>query len=216
MIPKFDTSTALLLIDVQKGVDVLEHWGGPHGRRNNPDAESNQGLLLDGWRTQGLPVLYTMHNSREERSSLKLSLPTGRVKAGLEPREGETIITKDVNSGFIGTNLELTLRRFGIRRLVVAGFFTNMCVETTVRMAGNMGYDTYLTPDACATSNRIGWDGVDHDPELVHDMAVTSMNGEYCTAISTAVVEAVRAILETSDRLHRPVDTLTIADIGQS
>lgn len=185
MIAKFDRNTALLMIDVQKGVDVLEHWGGPTGRRNNPQAETHLSALLDGWRTHGLPVLYTMHDSREARSPLKLALPTGKIKEGLEPRAGETVITKDVNSGFIGTNLELILRRRGIGRLVVAGFFTNMCVETTVRMAGNMGFDAYLAADACATSNRIGWDGVDHDPEVVHALAVTSMHGEYCTAITT-------------------------------
>jgi len=57
-------------------------------------------------------------------------------------------------------------------------------VETTVRMAGNMGFDTYLVPDCCATSNRIGWDGADYDPELVHDMTVANLNGEFCTALT--------------------------------
>jgi hypothetical protein len=47
-----DERTALLLIDVQKGVDVLEHWGGPSGRRNNPDAETHLRRLLDAWRQQ--------------------------------------------------------------------------------------------------------------------------------------------------------------------
>lgn len=184
MIARFDIDTALLLIDVQKGVDVLDYWGGATGRRNNPGAEIHMRSLLDAWRTAAFPVIYTMHDSREQHSPLKLSLPTGRIKEGLEPRDGETVVIKDVNSGFIGTNLELILRRRHISRLVVVGFFTNMCVETTVRMAGNLGFDTYLIPDGCATSNRVGWDGVDRDPELVHALAVTSMDGEFCTAIT--------------------------------
>lgn len=185
MIKKFDEITALLLIDVQKGVDVLDHWGGPNGRRNNPRAEAHLRMLLDGWREHGLPVFYTVHDSREERSPLKLSLPTGVIKEGLEPRSGEIVIKKDVNSGFIGTNLEVMLQRHRIHRLVVAGFFTNMCVETTVRTAGNLGFDTYVVADACATTNRMGWDGVDRDAELVHAMAITSMDGEFCTALKT-------------------------------
>jgi nicotinamidase-related amidase len=185
MIRKFDAITGLLLIDVQKGVDVLDHWGGPKGRRNNPQAEENIRMLLDGWRSNALPVFYTMHDSREQRSPLKLALPTGSIKEGLEPRSGETIIKKDVNSGFIGTNLELMLQRRRIHRLVVAGFFTNMCVETTVRTAGNLGFDTYVVEDACATTNRVGWDGVDRDAELVHAMAITNMDGEFCTALKT-------------------------------
>ncbi len=185
MITKFDEITALLMIDVQKGVDVLNYWGGPTGRRNNLHAETHLRLLLDGWRKRRFPVFYTVHDSREARSPLKLSLPTGRIKEGLEPRDGEIVIRKDVNSGFVGTNLELMLQRQRIHRLVVAGFFTNMCVETTVRTAGNLGYDTYVVADACATSNRVGWDGVDRDAELVHAMAITSMDGEFCTALTT-------------------------------
>jgi nicotinamidase-related amidase len=185
MIRQFGAETGLLFIDVQKGVDVLEHWGGPTGRRNNPQAEANLLQLLGAWRNHKLPVYYTMHDSREPRSPLKLNLPTGEIKRGLEPQEGETIVRKDVNSGFIGTNLELMLRRKNIHRVVVAGFFTNMCVETTVRMAGNLGFDTYLVADACATTNRVSYDGTDRDPNLVHDMAVTSMDGEFCTALST-------------------------------
>ena len=199
MIEQFNAGTALLLIDLQKGVDVLEHWGGPRGRRNNPQAEANLRLLLDAWRGHALPVYYTMHDSREPRSPLKLKLPTGEIKEGLEPRAGEAIVTKDVNSGFIGTNLELMLQRKRIHRLVIAGFFTNMCVETTVRMAGNLGFDTYLVADACATTNRVGPDGIDRDPELVHDMAVASMDGEFCTALDTANVQAL---------LDRDIDNL--------
>ncbi len=45
---RFTENTALLLVDIQKGVDVLEHWGGPSGRRNNPGAESHMKMLLGG------------------------------------------------------------------------------------------------------------------------------------------------------------------------
>lgn len=183
MIRKFGRDTALLLIDVQKGVNVLTHWGGPTGRRNNPEAEARMLRLLQGWRKQGLPVVFTRHDSREAASPLKLSLPTGEMIEGFEPRAGEVVIDKDVNSGFIGTDLELRLRQLGASRLVIAGFFTNFCVETTTRMAGNLGYDTYLVHDACATTNRIGLDGRDYDPELVHDMSIASLHREFCTAL---------------------------------
>lgn len=184
MIQQFNQDTALLLIDVQRGVDVLEHWGGPTARRNNPDAETTMISLLDGFRTRGLPVAFTRHDSREAASPLKFDLPTGQQKPGFEPGDGEIVVNKDVNSGFVGTSLELQLRRARIQRLVVAGFFTNMCVETTTRMAGNLGFDTYLVHDACATTNRIGLDGTDHAPELVHDMTVANLHGEFCTAIA--------------------------------
>lgn len=130
-------------------------------------------------------MAFTRHDSREAGSSLKLALPTGAMKLGLEPRDGEVVADKEVNSGFVGTSLEIQLRRAGVRRLVVAGFFTNMCVETTVHMAGNLGFDCYLVQDGCATTNRIGPDGKDYDPELVHAMTVANLHGEFCTALDS-------------------------------
>ena len=185
MIKAFDASTALLLIDVQKGVNDADYYGGSQGRRNNLDAEDNIQSLLKEWRKSSRQVAFTKHDSRELNSPLKLSLETGKQIDGLEFQPQDIVVKKDVNSGFIGTCLELDLRRAGIQRLVAVGFFTNVCVETTVRMAGNMGFDTYLVHDACATMNSVGHDGTEYDPDLVHNMAIASLHGEFCTAITT-------------------------------
>ena len=191
MIPRFGKETGLLLIDVQQGVNVLEHWGGPTGRRNNPGCDDEIGSLIKAFRREGLKLFYTQHDSREAASPLKLSLPTGEWLPGLEPAEGDVVVRKDVNSAFVGTDMELRLRQHGVSRLVVCGYFTNFCVETSVRMAGNMGYDTYLAHEACATTNRVGLDGTDHDPQIVHDLAVASMHGEFCTALGTTDLVAL-------------------------
>ncbi|MGI9645182.1 MAG: isochorismatase family protein [Ilumatobacteraceae bacterium] len=188
MIRRFGPDTGLLIIDAQRGVDEFEYWGGPDGRRNNPDAERQLRALLDGWRTRDLPVFFSLHDSREANSPLKLALPSGASKPGLEPDPGEGVVTKDVNGAFIGTDLEIRLRRAGVARLVTAGFFTNMCVETTTRHAGNLGFDTYLAHDACAATNRIGPDGTDHEAEAVHAMSVANLHGEFCTALATSDV----------------------------
>jgi nicotinamidase-related amidase len=203
MISRFGPEAALLLIDVQVGVDVLDHWGGPTGRRNNPGAEDTMRGLLGAWRLAGRQVAFTRHDSREAASPLKFSLPTGEQKPGFEIHDGDIVVEKDVNSGFVGTSLELQLRRAGVDRLVVVGFFTNMCVETTVRMAGNLGFDTYLVPDGCATTNRVGPDGTDHDAEDVHQMTVANLHGEFCTAISADVAEGLLAADDlTSERVQ--------------
>ena len=201
MIRKFGPETALLLIDVQVGVDVLTHWGGPTGRRNNPDAEDKMSQLLTAWRQAKLQVAFTRHDSRESASPLKFSLPTGAQKPGFEPVKGEIVVEKDVNSGFIGTDLEIQLRRANIARLAIVGFFTNFCVETTTRMAGNLGFDTYLVEDCCSAPNRIGPDGVDRDPELVHAMTVANLHGEFCTAIKFA--DALGLVTADNSQLSR-------------
>jgi nicotinamidase-related amidase len=203
MIKKFGQDTCLLMIDTQDGVDDLHYWGGKNGRRNNPEAEANIKTLLTAWRAKGLPVFYTSHDSREAGSPLKLTQPGGSFKAGLEPRQGEPVFRKDVNSGFIGTNLEIALRRAGVGRLVVVGFFTNMCVATTVRMAGNMGYDTYVVDDACACTNRVGPDGTDYDAELIHNTTIANLNGEFCTALMTeTTLELLKANNERLERVQ--------------
>jgi nicotinamidase-related amidase len=201
VIKQFGRETALLLIDVQVGVDVLSHWGGPTGRRNNPDAENKMLQLLAAWRVAKLQVAFTRHDSREAASPLKFSLPTGAQKPGFEPAAGEIVVEKDVNSGFIGTDLEIQLRRAKISRLAIVGFFTNFCVETTTRMAGNLGFDTYLVEDCCSTSNRVGPDGVDRDPELVHAMTVANLHGEFCTAIKFA--DALDLVAADNNQLSR-------------
>jgi nicotinamidase-related amidase len=185
MIEKFGSETALLVIDAQVGVNMHDHWGGSCGHRNNPHSEQRIAELLAAWRLAQRPVFFTLHDSREDASPLKLSLDSGKSIPGLEPRSGETVVVKDVNSGFTGTSLELDLRRSGVSRLVVTGYFTNMCVETTVRAAGNLGYETYLALDACAAGNRAGVDGQMYDAEQVHAMSVANLHGEFCTAIET-------------------------------
>jgi len=201
VIKQFGRETALLLIDVQVGVDVLSHWGGPTGRRNNPNAEANMLQLLAAWRKAKLQVAFTRHDSREAASPLKFSLPTGAQKPGFEISPGEIVVEKDVNSGFIGTSLEVQLRRAGISRLVIVGFFTNFCVETTTRMSGNLGFDTYLVDDCCATTNRVGLDGIDREPELVHAMTVGNLHGEFCTAI--ICVDALGLVAADNTSLSR-------------
>jgi nicotinamidase-related amidase len=208
MIKRFGGETALLMIDVQVGVDQLEHWGGPTGRRNHPEAEQNLRTLLDAWRKKGLPVVYTRHDSREEDSPLRSDVPGFAFKPGLEPLETEPVHVKSVNSGYIGTALEESLRRLGITRIVHVGFFTNMCVESTVRMSGNMGFDSYLVDEACCCTNRLGpgstgFDtGVaDHDPDLIHAITVANLHGEFCTNLSTA--DALSLLEEDAAHLDR-------------
>jgi len=201
LINQFSKDSCLLLIDVQRGVDVLTHWGGENGRRNNPEAESNMLALLSEWRQAGLPVAWTLHDSREAASPLKLSEAGGKLKPGFEIAASDIVVQKDVNSGFVGTSLEILLRRAGIQRLVVVGFFTNFCVETTIRMSGNLGFDTYLLPDCCATTNRVGPDGTDYDPDLVHSMTVANLHGEFCTALEiNQTLSLIRGDLTDADR----------------
>ncbi len=171
---------ALVIIDVQQG------FGDPaYGRRNNPAAEANAGRLLDAWRRTGRPVFHIQHLSREPESPLRPGQPGVEINALARPRGGEPLITKHVNSAFIGTDLEERLRRQGITTLVLAGLTVDHCVSTTTRMAGNLGFRTYLVGDAAATFDRVGPDGRRHRAEDVQAVTLASLHGEFATVVDT-------------------------------
>ena len=94
------------------------------------------------------------------------------------------MIAKRTNSAFIGTGLEAQLRRAEHQSLVVAGVITNNSVEATVRMAGNLGFVTWLVEDACFTFGRKDWTGTWRTAEDVHAMSLANLDGEYCTVIT--------------------------------
>ncbi len=103
-----------------------------------------------------------------------------------KPLPGETIIAKRTDSAFIGAGLEEIFRRAGIEALALAGVITNNSVEATARMAGNLGFETYLVEDACFTFARPDWTGVIRSAEEVHAMSLANLDGEYCAVVRTA------------------------------
>jgi nicotinamidase-related amidase len=182
-------STALLIIDVQQGLDA------PHlGARNNPTAEQRMRTLLAAWRERAWPVLHVQHMSTRPESTLRPELPGNAIKPEVEPRPGEPLFQKTVNSAFIGTSLEAHLRGAGIDHLVVIGLTTDHCISSSVRMAANLGFEVTVVEDATATFERIGPDGTRHSAQAMHDAALASLHDEFARVTSTrAVLDELRA-----------------------
>ncbi|WP_300978623.1 cysteine hydrolase family protein, partial [Flavobacterium sp.] len=144
---------ALLLIDIQKGFDNVAYWG---GQRNNLEAENKAGELLKLWRKHQLPIFHIQHCSKNPTSLLHENNKGNEFKDVVKPFNDEVIIKKDVNSAFIGTNLKGQLDDQQISKIVIVGLTTDHCVSTTARMAGNLGFDTFIVSDATATFDRKG------------------------------------------------------------
>jgi len=185
MLPLEPATTALLVVDLQLGFDE-PRWG----RRNNPALEDRAAELLRAWRMTGYPVVHVRHMSTEPSSPLRPGQPGNAFKPGTAPVTGEAVIEKRVNSAFIGTSLETDLRRAGCRGLVIMGLTTNHCVSTTARMAGNLGFATWVVSDATATFDRVGPDGIAYPAEQIHAIALSDLHGEFATVVDTAAVIA--------------------------
>ena len=173
--------TALLLIDVQKGFND-PCWG----KRNNPDFEKNTQELLTYSREMDWAIYLIQHCSTEECSPLRPNQPGFALMDIVSPRSGEEIITKEVNSAFIGTPLKERLDERNIKNLVIAGLTTDHCVSTTTRMAANYGYSVTLVADAVATFNKTDLDGINIPAEEVHRVNLASLKGEFAKIITTS------------------------------
>ena len=163
---------ALILVDIQEGI-------GREGR-NNPGAEQQAARLLARWREMGRPVIHVQHMSTEPESLLRPELPGNAIKAEVRPAGGEPVVQKQVNSAFIGTDLEERLRAQGIERLVIAGLTSDHCVSSTARMAGDLGFDVYVVTDATAAFGR-----AEVPAEQVHAVSLATLEGEFATVVTT-------------------------------
>ena len=173
---------ALLLVDIQKAFLEKDY---PGLIRNNEHAEFICGKILKKWRTLDLPIIHVRHSSTNPESKLHKSRPGFEFNDYVRPLETEMVLTKEVNSAFIGTNLENILIKSQIDTLVIVGMTTNHCISTTVRMSGNLGFDTYLISDSTACYNTKGLNGEIIACNTIYNSALASLQEEFATVIDS-------------------------------
>ncbi len=183
---KIATGPALILVDIQKGFENIAYWG---GQRNNPGAERQARELLQSWRNYHLPIFHVQHCSSIISSPLHATNAGNAFHDLVTPLPGEPVIKKNVNSAFIGTDLQAQLDKAAITTLVIAGLTTDHCISTTTRMAGNLGYQTFLVADATATFNKRGMYGQNYPAELIHETALASLDKEFATIVTTHLIQ---------------------------
>ncbi len=173
---------ALLLIDIQKAFLEKDY---PGFKRNNPNAEYICGEILKKWREIELPVFHIRHSSTNPESKLHESKPGFEFNDFVKPLESEIVLTKKVNSAFIGTNLEIILKKSGISTVVIVGMTTNHCISTSVRMSGNLGFETYLVSDSTACYNTKAINGDIIDCETIYESSIASLSEEFASIIDS-------------------------------
>jgi nicotinamidase-related amidase len=182
MTTQLPRSATLILIDVQKGFDE-PYWG----ERNNPDAEGHIERLVARWRASERPMIHVRHDSVEPGSALRPDAPGNAIKDVATPRPGEPVVGKHVNSAFIGTDLEGRLRALASDTVVLCGFTTNHCVSTTARMAGNLGFRTFVLSDSTVAYalRSPGPSGRLIPAAEMHEVGLAELNREFATILTT-------------------------------
>jgi len=155
-------TTALIVIDLQKG--IVERPAGP---RDGATVVSSAARLADAMRARGsFVVLVTVAFGPDLRDALRPSSDdsTGartappppdwsEIVSEMGPRSGDHLVTKKQWGAFYGTDLDLQLRRRGIRTIVLCGIATCFGVESTARNAYELGYEQVFVEDAMTSRN---------------------------------------------------------------
>ncbi|PRQ11298.1 cysteine hydrolase [Corynebacterium sp. 13CS0277] len=170
------TPMALILIDFQRGFD--------RDGRNNPALEGNVAQLLAAWRDRNWPIVMVRHDSADPDSPLHPSHPGNALTLDVD---ADLLVTKDVNSAFLGTpDLAAWLRSRHITSIAICGITTNHCCETTARMGGNLGFDVHFLLDATATFGREDIDGTVISADELQRVTGANLHGEFATVHRTA------------------------------
>jgi len=173
--------SALLLIDIQQGLDDPRH-----GERSTPEFEGKLKQLLAAWRKSGRPVVHVQHMSAEPDSLLRPELPGNAFKREAIPKDGEPVFQKRTSCAFLGTGLEVHFRELGIEQLVLVGLKTDHCVSSTARMASDIGFKVTVVSDATAAHERRAADGSLVSAAEMQRASLASLQGEFATIKTTA------------------------------
>ena len=165
-----DPNAALLIIDMQD----FYFPGGALPLVQPEAASANAGRVLAACREKGRMVVHVGHQVRAG----------GEFHTDVAPLPGETVIMKSEVNAFQGTELLATLREAGIRKLVLCGMQTHMCLEGAARAAADHDFECVVISDACATRDLKRGETV-VPAEGVHESTLATLDGAYAEVVDT-------------------------------
>ncbi|AZH29575.1 MULTISPECIES: cysteine hydrolase family protein [Paenibacillus] len=175
-------STALIIVDIQN--DYF-----PNGKMelSNPEkGAANAAKVLDWFRQNHKDnIFHVQHIASDPGLGFFLPDTEGvEIHEAVLPLENENIIIKHFPNSFLQTELESKLKEKKVTKVVVVGMMTHMCIDATVRAAVDLGYETTLIEDACATRD-LSYHGKVVPAEMVHYAFVSALESMYCDVKST-------------------------------
>ena len=168
-------ATALVVIDAQ------QEYFAPLGKvvlPGGPAAVTRIARALAWARAESMPIVHIVHESRRPGAAIFApGSPALAIHPEASAAPGEPVLTKHLPGSFTGTTLEHFLRERGVDRVILSGFMTQMCVDTTARQAAHLGFGVTVLADATAAKAVQGPDGEQISAEQVHRTHLGSLQG---------------------------------------
>ncbi len=179
--PSSLSNSVLVLIDCQQEyVDGLLPLNGVEA------ALVEVAELLKKARNSETPIIHIAHRGSEGGMFDRSGGGKGEFAKLAMPRDGEEVIEKSLPNSFTGTSLEEQLKRIGRGELIICGFMTHMCVNSTARAALDLGYRTTVVSKACATRDLPGPSGGVVNANIVHEVSLAGLADRYSIIVDTA------------------------------
>lgn len=140
--------------------------------------------LLEKARALKIPVIHIQHDGGEG-SPYDINAEVGAISDEVAPVAGELVITKNYPNSFIATDLDQQLKALGIKNIVLAGFMTHMCINSTAHGGFNLGYIVTVVASATATRPLLTANGKVLSAQEVQDGAIASTRDLYAAVVDT-------------------------------
>lgn len=169
--------SALILVDCQN-----TYRRGAMQLTNVEPAILDAQKLLTMARDLKVPVIHVQHDAGVG-TPYDIAADIGAISAEVAPKNGEVVVVKHYPNAFWQTNLEAQLKALGIENIVLAGFMTHMCINSTARGAFNLGFKPTIIASACATRSLIGARGRVIDAQTMHESALAAVRDLFAVVV---------------------------------
>jgi nicotinamidase-related amidase len=169
--------SALIMIDLQntyrRGVMKLS---------GVEQAIAEAAKLLEMARDLKVPVIHIQHDGGPG-TPYDVRAEIGAISDEVAPIAGESVITKNYPNSFVQTDLDEQLKALGVHKIMLAGFMTHMCINSTAHGGFNLGYAPTVVASATATRALEGANGQVLTAQQVHDAAIASTRDLYAAVV---------------------------------
>ncbi|HEG1825461.1 TPA: isochorismatase family protein [Enterobacter cloacae] len=185
------SQTALIVVDIQN-----EYYAGKdfRGQMVIPDGDKvlkNSQKLVSYAHQKRMPVYFVRHVAPKDSPLFAEGSVYAKFHQDLQPSARDAIITKATPSSFVGTDLDAQLKKKGIKKVIVIGLMTHMCISSTARDAVPLGYNVIIPEDATATRDLDDGQGGVVDHKALQRAALAGVADVFAEIMTTKDVMAL-------------------------